>query len=309
MNTIEKPMGGSEIMLNALNQRVDTSSINLMLSTCHPSLLSNTKPNVLWEQLSYDQENVALLQDVNYVNQLDAIVFVSHWQHEQFRKRFPLDSTPCYVIPNAVEPFEYTRKPDRIKLIYTSTPWRGLSILVECLKILDRDVDVEIYSGTSIYGSDFHNANKHQYQDLYKEIENLGINRVEYAPNCEIRKAVNRSHILAYPSIFEETSCIAAIEALSAGAKVVTTNFGALYETCGPWADYVPLSHNFVQEYTDALRRNIDRYFLDEEERFYQREHYKRFWSWDRRIQQWTKLIDDIYLKLRKRNQSTVLYK
>ena len=37
--------------------------------------------------------------------------------------------------------------------------------------------------------------------------------------------------LFVYPSIFEETFCASALEALSAGLHVITTNFGALPET------------------------------------------------------------------------------
>lgn len=294
MQSPNMPMGGSEILYTRLLKLVDVSSINLILSICHPSLLSSDKPNVLWQHLNHNEENVALLADQNFVNRLDAIVFVSHWQHEKFRKRFPLDSVRCYVIQNAVDWLKPVEKPEKIKLIYTSTPWRGLNVFVEVLKKLDRDVDVEIYSGTSIYGPQFHESVKDRFQDLYDDINRIGVRRIEYAPNSLVRNAVRSSHILAYPSTFEETSCLAAIEALSDGCKVVTTNFGALYETCGVWADYVPISNDLVERYTKVLRENIDQYWNKKEERFEQQEHYKKYWSWDARSHQWKKLIEEI---------------
>lgn len=289
------PAGGTEILYDQLVSQLDVSQINLIVSVCDPDLLSDTKPNVLWQHLSYDQENVSLLSDPDFVHRLDAIIFVSHWQHEQFRKRFPLDNTRCYVIQNATEIFDTINKPkDRIKLVYTSTPWRGLHILVEVLKDLDRDVDVEIYSGTLIYGQHFHESLKGRFDKLYNEINRLGFKRVEYIDNQEMRKVISSSHILAYPSTFEETSCLSAIEALSAGCKVVTTNHGALYETCGVWADYVPISQDLVKRYRKQLQYCIDHYWEDYDERVLQYEHYKKFWSWKKRLEQWKTTIKEI---------------
>ena len=44
--------------------------------------------------------------------------------------------------------------------------------------------------------------------------------------------------MFVYPSIFEETSCASALEALASGVHVITNNFGALYETCAEWPVY-----------------------------------------------------------------------
>lgn len=291
----DKPLGGTELAYYRLSELVDFSHVNLISSICHPSLLSDTKPNIIWEQLSYDQDNVSLLNNPEFVSRVNAIVFVSHWQHEQFRKRFPLDNTRCVVIQNAVDRFEQAEKQyGKLKLIYTSTPWRGLHILVEALKKLNRDVDVDVYSGTAIYGPSFDEQMKGRFDFIYNELKQLGVNHIEYAPNSEVRKAVQNAHIFAYPSVFEETSCIAAIEALSAGCKVVTTNFGALYETCSVWADYVPVTFNLVDQYTEALQYNIDNYWKNAvTTRWQQQSHYAQFWSWDKRKTQWEKLLNE----------------
>ncbi len=296
MQKPSSPIGGTELLYNNLSERVDFSDINLILSICHPDLLSNTKPNVLWQHLNINEENIAGLKDPDYVKRLDAIVFVSHWQHEQFRKNFPLDGVDCYVIQNAVPEFKWKEKPtDKIKLIYTSTPWRGLHVLLEVLKNIDRsDIEVDIYSGTSIYGPSFAEQTKGQFDEIYNTIKELGYNHVEYAPNNIVREAVQRAHILAYPSVFEETSCLSAIEALSGGCKVVTTNYGALYETCGTWADYVPISNNIVDRYSKILNNAIDNYWNDYDWRKSQSNYYLKHWSWGTRQQQWQQLIQEV---------------
>ena len=84
-----------------------------------------------------------------------------------------------------------------------------------------------------------------------------------YAMNKAVHKAVQQAHILAYPSIFEETSCLAAIEAGAAGCKIVTTDYGALKETCGDWASYIEFTPNrreLVQNYAELLQKEIDNY-------------------------------------------------
>lgn len=296
MQKPSSPIGGTELLYNNLLERVDFSDINLILSICHPSLLSDSKPNVLWQHLNINEENVKGLSDPEYIKKLDAIVFVSHWQHEQFRKNFPLDEVDCYVIQNAVPEFEWKEKSKgKRKLIYTSTPWRGLHVLVEVLKNINRsDIEVDIYSGTSIYGPSFAEQTKGQFDQIYNTIKELGYNHVEYAPNNIVREAVQNAHILAYPSVFEETSCLSAIEALSSGCKVVTTNYGALYETCGTWADYVPLCNNIVDRYSKILNNAIDTYWDNYTWRKNQYNYYLNHWSWEMRQSQWQQLIKEI---------------
>jgi len=296
MQKPNSPMGGTELLYNNLSERVDFSDINLILSICHPDLLSDSKPNVLWQHLNINEENAAGLKDTRFTNRLDAIVFVSHWQHEQFRKNFPLEDVVCYVIQNAIPEFDWKDKPkDKIKLIYTSTPWRGLHILVEVLKNINRsDIEVDIYSGTSIYGPGFAEQTKGNFDWIYNNIKELGYNHVEYAPNSVVRDAVQNAHILAYPSVFEETSCLSAIEALSSGCKVVTTNYGALYETCGTWADYVPLCNKLVDRYSKLLNNAIDTYWDNYHWRKSQYNYYLNHWSWSTRQQQWQQLINEV---------------
>jgi len=294
---LPEPRGGTEILFEKLTSLVDTSGVNLIKSVCDYELLDPQRPNILWEHLSYDQNNVALLHDEVFVNSLDAIVFVSHWQHDQFRRNFKLPGDRCFVIQNAIDPIEPHQKPkDKLQLIYTSTPWRGLSVLLNAVKKLKRDdFDLTVYSGTSIYGDQFAEQSQGQYDHLYKLAESVGAKHIEYAPNEEVRKALTSSHIFSYPSIWEETSCLSAIEALSAGCLGVTTNFGALPETCGTWADYTAVSDDLVEWYADALDKALDNYWSDETQDKLndQVEYYNKYWTWDTRKTQWEEFLSE----------------
>lgn len=290
-------MGGQEILYYNLSSRIDLSKVNLFF-IADKRLLSDTLPNILWVHLSYDQENVKKLADKEFVNSLDAIVFVSHWQYEKFRNIYDLRKCRCVVIQNAIEEFKWNEKPSRIKILYTSTPWRGLEVLVEVLKNISRkDIDIVIYSGNKIYGPSFAKLTEGYYDEIYEELRNLGVKHIEYASNDVVRKELETAHILAYPCIFEETSCLSAIEALSAGCKVVTTSYGALPETCGTWADYVCMNNNLVEEYTEALQRNIDTYWDNFQERKKQYQYYKSHWSWETRLKQWQSLIEELTME------------
>src|SRR5205085_11659760 len=59
-------------------------------------------------------------------------------------------------------------------------------------------------------------------------------------PQTELAKSLRRASVLAYPNTFAETGCIAAMEALAAGLLVVSSDLGALPETCEGWGRLVP---------------------------------------------------------------------
>lgn len=288
-NTLPSPIGGTEILYHQLNSLINLDNVNLIKSFCAFELLSNTKPNILWQHLDIDQAAVQQIGNPAFVDSLDAIVFVSHWQHEQYRKKWNLPGDKCFVIQNAINPIKIHKKPNKIKLIYTSMPNRGLELLLDSYKLLTNKVSCVVYSGTSIYGPKYHKQESKNYTALYKRMKALGIKHIEYATNDEIYQDLENSHILAYPSIFQETSCLSAIQALAAGCKVVTTNFGALPETCGSWADYVLLGDrkDFVKRYAAALDAAIEEYKYNED----QVNYYNKYWTWDYRINQWSKFL------------------
>ena len=288
--------GGTEILYDRLAGLVDLSGLNVIKSAVKPEFIDPVRPNILWEHLSFDQPNVQALKSEDMVRRLDAIVFVSHWQHDQFRRHFPIPGNKCYIIQNATEPCEVHTKPrGKLRLVYTSTPWRGLKMLIEVWKRLNRqDIELVVYSGTKIYGQEFHDREHPKFVPLYEDLKRLpNVTHIDYAPNHEIRQALKECHIMAYPNTWEETSCLATMEALMAGCKVVTTSYGALPETCGVWADYIPASADMAARYTELLNRAIDTYWEEsvQAKLAEQVKYYNQHWTWEKRIEEWKALF------------------
>lgn len=293
------PRGGTEILLGNLRKWVDRNyldKINLIVSQCNPQLLRGDKPNVLWQHVDTNQGVAQGLRDPSFVDRLDAIVFVSNWQMEKYITEFHLPRNRCTVIRNAVESVELLDKSKTgpLKLIYTSTPWRGLEILIESFKLLkSSNIQLDVYSSTVIYGKDFM---PNQYEWLFNRCRQTpGVNYRGYAANKAVIKACGASHIFAYPSIFAETSCLAAIEAAAAGCKLVLTDLGALPETCGDWAAYTRNDLNGLTErFADLLETEIGNYWNNYGQLVEQVKYFNSVYSWQIRKTEWIKLINQL---------------
>ena len=103
----------------------------------------------------------------------------------------------CCVIKNALPDTEWIERPkfkkgDPIKLIHTSTPWRGLNVLLGAMELIKRDdITLDVYSSTKIYGSEFELQNDKQFKPMYDKMDSLqNVNHIGYKPNNEIIQAI-----------------------------------------------------------------------------------------------------------------------
>lgn len=198
--------------------------------------LKEDKIRVYWAHDLPEDPECSKFADENFRNKFHKIVFSSHWQMNEFvtKLRIPF-SSKLEVIETPIEPFELVEKPkDKIKLIYFSTPHRGLDILVPVFKHLCEkhdNIHLDVFSSFKIYG--WEDADK-QFEPLYDEIRNHSqMTYHGFAPQEELRQAVQQSHILAFPSRWKETSCRVLMESMSAGLLCVHSNLAALPDTSG----------------------------------------------------------------------------
>jgi len=297
--------GGTELMHDELMSRLpqhykDNFSIFNYLSQADTS-----KKLVYWNQLSYDQEAIQALKDENIINQIDFFVFVSNWQAEKFRQIYGIPAYKTFVIENAcVGVFDKKVRGEKIKVCYTSTPYRGLDVLLAAWELLNpQDAELHVFSSCKIYGEDFAASEEPKYEHLYEKCKTLP--NVVYRgsiPNDEMREELASFDILAYPCTFEETSCIAVIEALCSGLRVITSNLGALPETTQGWANiypYIPNKEYHAVKFAKLLKNDIELFRRGKLTNYLQGQQniYGGKWMWDKRINDWTDFLDDQIIK------------
>ena len=248
----------------------------------------------------HDQAATQGMQTQQFIDSVDYFVYVSDWQLQQFRNKFQIEAANNLVIKNAIDPIECLVKPDnKIKLIYTSMPNRGLDILLDAFDLLNRtDIELTVFSSNIIYGVNYSKSVGAYYDQLFHRCQTTpGITYRGYAMNKAVRQVLQQSHILAYPSTYEETSCLAAIEAGAAGCKIVTTNLGALPETCGDWATYVEHSTDrkkLIEDYAEALNIAINDYQHHDSKLKQQSAWFNENYSWGSRKMQWIDFLNQI---------------
>jgi|TARA_R110002012_G_C11629985_1_gene609727 UDP-glucose:(glucosyl)LPS alpha-1,2-glucosyltransferase len=308
-----KARGGTEIQLEELRKRLPEHywkkiSITTSVPEKHP--IDPSRLNILWLKNSYDQPNIRpwfLIKENHF--KYDWYVFNSHWSYEKYRMHFNLPTSKCFVIKNALPKFNWQPKKfyeegQTLKLIHNITPWRGLNVLLGAMHFLeDEDITLDVYSSTQIYGDDFKTANDKYYQPIYDHAKSMKkVNFKGYVPHEEVLQALQDSHVFAYPSIWEETSCNSAIEAMAAGNAALVTNFGALFETCSDYGFYVNYNNvpkQLAVDYSQHVKY-LKRILPQEDMKTRltnQRQHFLHFYNWDERIKEWIAFLNNALMK------------
>jgi len=300
-----KPRGATELQMEMLEKHVSKDLLDqVQICTSIPGKvpIDQNKVNILWQKNSWDQNNLqSFFRDKSRHKEYDWYVFNSHWNYEKFRYFFDIPTERSIVIKNGIDNFpirKIYKKGDSIKLIHHCTPWRGLNVLLGAMQeIKNPNIILDVYSSSQVYGDEFKKNNDQQFEPLYEQAEKLSnVNYIGYKPNEYIREMMPNYDMFVYPSIFEETSCASALEALASGVHVITNNFGALYETCAEWPVYINYSTNYesmaiatgeaINTAAKYLHEDFIQDHLEEQQKFY-----KRFYSWEKKGMEWTSFL------------------
>jgi glycosyltransferase involved in cell wall biosynthesis len=290
-----QPAGGTEIQFKYLKKYANPGvldSVQITTSIPEKEPLDPVRPNILWLKNSYDQPNLApWFQNKDNHSKYDWYVFNSHWSYEKYRYFFKIPEDKCTVIKNAIDYDELQLKTDftpkkKIKMCYISTPWRGLEIALAAMDgIKDPDITLDVYSSTIIYGKSFEQQNDDKYKPLYEKAKNMS--NVNYMGYCDHKTLVSKLKdydVNCFPSIWEETFCISAMESLAAGQILITTDLGALPETCCEFPIYIPYTQNKpklalqLAECILQTKRMLSQDLTNPLK--FQQEYYKRFYDW-----------------------------
>ena len=260
------PIGGTELQYKLLEKYIDSKLLdNFQITTSVPEKipLAKDKINILWQQNSYDQPNLApWFKDKRNHEKYDWYVFNSHWCYEKFRMVYKVPTERCTVIKNAIENFperKIFKKGDPIKMIFHPTPWRGLNVILGAMQLLKNDnITLDVFSSTKIYGDQFMDSNDDAYKPLYAQAAELkNVNYRGWHSNDYICEHITDYQIFPYSNNWEDI-CRA-----PAGALQISV------------VDY--LHHDRCQEHLQM-----------------QQEFYKKFYSWNKRKMEWTNFLEGV---------------
>ena len=303
---MSEPKGGTELQHEFLTARVDEyllSHFQICTSIPNKVPIDENKINILWQKNSYDQPNIKpFFADKSNHRLYDWYVFNSHWNYEKFRMMYDVPTEKCHVIKNGVTHFP-ERKPyeqgNTLRLVFQPTPWRGLNVLLLAMQHLqDEDIILDVYSSCEVYGEEFAKSNNADWERLFDQARTLpNVNYIGYQSNDFILNKMKDYHMFAYPCIWEETSCISALEAMAAGLYCVTTNYGALYETCAEFPIYVNYTDNYkklAENFAYAIKAGMRHLHEDAiyEHLLVQQDYTKRYYSWDKKAIEWTRFLE-----------------
>ncbi len=252
----EKSFGGTEQMYRILKENVDINLLNKVQIICsRPNKFDSSKKRVLWlHDMAEDMTNNHLFNKANWSNYA-MFVFVSHSQRNDYIMKFNLPYSKCRVISNCVRPAtrnisldKFDNISDEIKLVYHTTPHRGLYLLYYAFDYLVtnnplfKNATLDVFSSYEVYGWPDRDA---QYKDLFTLLENhKNINYHGYKENHIVRETLEKSHIFAYPCDYKETGCCAAMEAMYHNNIIVTSDLGVLPETTGKFGFIYPYTED-----------------------------------------------------------------
>lgn len=270
-------------------------------------------PLVLWTGHNCDEPTVQKLASPDELAAWNAIVFKSQTQADEFHHKFNLSTVATHIIGNAAAP-SVTAAPPRTdfffltgrapKLIYASTPFRGLDILLQAFSTIRKHFPgctLDVYSGMTVYQA----STDHQYRDLYHACQTTpGIRYHNSVNQLQLTAAHQQADVLAFPSTYRETACITVMEAMASGSLVISTNLGAIPETSHGFGFLLPhtqshplnteqLADRFAQLTIETLQSALRAPEPTQRHLEKQIEFARSTYHWSHRAQQWQHLLKD----------------
>lgn len=261
---------------------------------------------VYWTQHAHDQPASANLADPAMRALWDRFVLISDWQSVCYRETFGLPEERIAVLRNAIGPAFRTlfaprepvpaARPWPPVLAYTSTPFRGLDVLLDAFGAIRTAIPgttLKVFSSMSVYRID---GSRDPHAALYERCRGTeGVEYVGSRPQPELAGILRGVTALAYPNTFPETACIAAMEAMAAGCLVITAALGALPETTAgygflatPVADRRLYAERFADFAVRVLRLAAEQPEAAGQRLAEQVRHVNRTTTWRVRAREWS---------------------
>jgi predicted O-linked N-acetylglucosamine transferase (SPINDLY family) len=265
------------------------------------------RPLLLWCHHDVNQPAVQGLLSPQEKAAWNGFAMISHWQAESYARAMGISPEKQGVLGNAISP-AFRDLPERPRwfargdapvLYYTSTPFRGLEVLVAAMPALRAafpGIRLRVFSGMQVYGVA---PNDDKFAWLYDRCRATdGVEYVGPIPQKLLAAEMATADVHAYPCTFPETACIAAMEAMAAGSMIVSTRLGALEETTAGFAYLMEptndksvladeYSNFFINRVKEAAESSSPLASRLHKQRQFARENY----NWERRAEEWERWL------------------
>ena len=201
-----------------------------------PMLLGRIAPRMIfWTGDSYDQPALTHFAHPALQENVDLVFCVSNWHRDTFIRQFNLPAEKVIATRNgfAAELVDVNAERSIASSAYTSTPFRGLAILLHLFPEIRHRIPgmtLDVFSSMKVYGWDAAQDDA-AFGALYRSAKQPGVNWHGSVAQPVLVNRLSSTGLLLYPNTFDETSCIAAIEAQAAGCVVITSAKAGLNET------------------------------------------------------------------------------
>ena len=265
-----------------------------------------SKINLWWIHDLALRRNASMVSD--QMLNIDGILTVSKWHKDQVCNVYGVNPDIVYPITNGVDlnlyegeigknfshymPLEETKT----KLLYTSRPERGLEYLVKPGGIMDRLSAID--SKYHLYVCAYDNVTpqmKNYYNMLYARIESMeNVTNLGSLTKQYLADVMRQCDLHTYPSTFEETSCITAMECMAAGLPMIASHVGALPETVkGAGVALIDLKDETVDidAFVDAILYATPENMCDAQK------EKANYYSWFKAAERLSAVIEDCFAK------------
>jgi glycosyltransferase involved in cell wall biosynthesis len=297
--------GGTELIQERIYNRLPRELLEkfqIWFSRYNPEKVNRDKIQILYVHDWVGDPMYDHLKNDGW-KKFNRILFVSNVQMLHFMGVYSIPWSFCLVMQNFIDPIEPdksiegTMDPKQINIGYWAVPRKGLQIVVPVYEKLIEKYDNILLHVTSSFGLYGWAEQDEQYANIIDKCKNHpNISYSEAINNETMRACIATYDILAYPSIFPETSCLCLMEAMSAGCICVHPNYAALFETAAGWTNMYQWHEDQSKHagiFYNAMCATIDSLDNDEVKNrlIAQKTYADTFYTWSKREAEWLALL------------------
>lgn len=261
---VNNAYSGTEYMVHNFHKNIfpDMPKLNdylaIVIPGVSPTLENMLRWNgdiILWLHnlvFQVDDALTKILRMPEFKAKIKFVICVSQSHKDYIVREMGIEESRVAVLNNAIYPLQFKQEkfdsPKQVKLVHTSSPDRGMPILLEALQYVDRDFRLEIY-----------NEFNPDYYPEYKPDP-----RVRFfgrTPKATVLEAIESAHIHPYPAQYIETFCLSQVESMSAGNLCVYPELGSLPEVSNGFGisyEHIEDRDKHVKLFAEKLTQAID---------------------------------------------------